>query len=47
MAYRSKWLPHAPDTIDTWSIALFLEQDYWENLAQAVAAGISKAMNGQ
>lgn len=46
MAWRMKWLPHHEDTPEAWGIALHLEQEYWANMGDAVANGISKAFSG-
>ncbi|WP_172449194.1 DUF6890 family protein [Bowmanella denitrificans] len=45
LALRAKWLPHSNDDDDL-GTALYLENQYWQNMAISVANGIAKAMKG-
>ncbi|MFC6806691.1 DUF6890 family protein [Methylophaga thalassica] len=38
------WLPGQPINEDTMGEAIYLEKRYWENMSNAVAAGIQKAL---
>lgn len=38
------WLPGEPMTQDNMAEALFLENRYWTNMKQAVAAGIAQVL---
>jgi len=42
---RQKWLPKS-DKDEDLGIALYLENDFWENMRDVVASGIAKALNG-
>jgi|TARA_R110002124_G_scaffold78820_2_gene210143 hypothetical protein len=45
VALRTKWLPQSEEDDDL-GTALYLENQYWENMQIAVANGIGKALNG-
>ncbi|WP_434357417.1 hypothetical protein NF212_16210 [Parasalinivibrio latis] len=46
MAYRRKWLPGEPDDEQSLARAVWLEKQYWENMAAVVANGTAKAFTG-
>jgi hypothetical protein len=39
-----KWLPGTPITENSMAEAIFLEKRYWENMRDAIATGIDKAL---
>ncbi|WP_425402019.1 DUF6890 family protein [Hahella ganghwensis] len=45
-AYATKWCPGQPQNEQVLGLALFLETNYWEKHAHAVANGIAKALKG-
>jgi len=38
------WFPDTPVTNESMGEALYMEQRYWENMKNAVAAGISEVL---
>lgn len=39
-----KWLPGKPITENSMAEAIYLEKHYWENMRDAIATGINKAL---
>ncbi|UTM59210.1 hypothetical protein L4174_021115 [Photobacterium sp. CCB-ST2H9] len=46
LAFRRKWLPGETDDETSLAQATWLEKRYWENMAAAMASGVSKAFSG-
>ncbi|WP_415720341.1 DUF6890 family protein [Photobacterium ganghwense] len=45
LAWRRKWLPGEQDTETNLARAVWLEQNYWENMRMATANGVAKAFS--
>ncbi|WP_445399960.1 DUF6890 family protein [Zobellella sp. An-6] len=46
LALRRHYLPHEPDDEEALARAIWLDRKHWEHTANAITAGISKAVNG-
>ncbi|WP_425589744.1 DUF6890 family protein [Salinivibrio sp. SS3] len=46
LTYRRKWLPHGEDNERDIARAMWLEKEYWQNMATATANGIAKGFTG-
>ncbi|WP_196588304.1 DUF6890 family protein [Aliivibrio fischeri] len=44
-AWRRKWLPNEPDSEQNLAYAIWLEQNYWENMQNVTASGVAKAFS--
>ncbi|UXI00428.1 DUF6890 family protein [Photobacterium sp. TY1-4] len=45
LAWRRKWLPNATDEPADLARAIWLEREYWNNMAAVTANGVAKAFS--